>query len=143
MLKAEREEAKKVMDDNEALEENTVKRLLETTRTLNSVNTELNVATSAIVKLQSEQTVIAEEMERERVRSLFEAIKLEQAVIKEEEALKKSLSFQTEKSASEEELKVFRRQEGVKQREVEKARRLLTETEVYIYLFDYFCTFFY
>ncbi|KAL7587699.1 hypothetical protein Lser_V15G37714 [Lactuca serriola] len=122
MLKAE-------MKDNEAMDENTAKRLLETTLTLNTTNSELNVANSTIVKLKTEQSVIKEEMERERNRSIFQAKRLEQALIKEEEARKKSQSaFGSEKTSLEEELKVLKRQVGQKQQELEKAKCLLSET---------------
>ncbi|KAI3783123.1 hypothetical protein L2E82_13186 [Cichorium intybus] len=132
MLKVEKEEAKKVMKDNEATEENTTNRLLETTRTLNTTNTKLNLATSAIIKLQSKQSVIKEEMETEKNQSLLKARRLEQSLIKEEEALKKSQSFGCEKTVLEEELKALKCQVDPMQRELEKAKCILTETEIRI-----------
>ncbi|KAL4572078.1 hypothetical protein LXL04_018847 [Taraxacum kok-saghyz] len=126
-LKLENEKAIKDYEDTEG---NVTKRLVEMTLSLNRNNTELNVATSAIVKLKSEQTVVKAEMERERDRSLLEGKRLEEALIKEEEALKKSKSFGSERNGLEEELKGLRREVGQKQRELKNAKCLLTESEI-------------
>ncbi|KAI3514642.1 hypothetical protein L1887_13229 [Cichorium endivia] len=132
MLKVEKEEAKKVMKDNEATEESTANRLLETTRTLNTTNTKLNLATSAIIKLQSKQSVLKEDMETEKNQSLLKSRRLEQSLIKEEETLKKSQSFGCEKTVLEEELKALKCQVVPMERELEKAKCLLIETEIRI-----------
>ncbi|KAJ9547694.1 hypothetical protein OSB04_020237 [Centaurea solstitialis] len=102
-LRAEKEEAEKSTKDKQAMEENTVKRLSEMTTALNNANYQIEVASSAIVRLENEKSALKKEMEAAGVRSSVEAKNLEEALRKEAEAIKMSQSFGSEKSLLEEE----------------------------------------
>lgn len=88
------------------------------------------MAGSALLRLESENSVVKQEREIVENQSVFEGKRLEQALCKEEEALKKSESFMSEKNLLEEDLKSLKREVGSKQRDLEKAKSLLKEAEV-------------
>ncbi|KAJ9547693.1 hypothetical protein OSB04_020236 [Centaurea solstitialis] len=129
-LRAEKEEAEKSTKDKQAMEENTVKRLSEMTTALNNANYQIEVASSAIVRLENEKSALKKEMEAAGVRSSVEAKNLEEALRKEAEAIKMSQSFGSEKSLLEEEVKALKREVAPLKRAVEKANDLLSQTKI-------------
>ncbi|KVI12435.1 putative E3 ubiquitin-protein ligase RF298 [Cynara cardunculus var. scolymus] len=129
-LRAEKEEAEKMMKDKQVAEENNMRKLSEMTTALNNANYQIEMASSAVVRLKSEKIILKKEMEAARIRSSIEAKRLEAALQKEQEAYKKSQSFGTEKSLLEEELKALKHEVVPIQRSAEKAKDLLSQTQI-------------
>nr|XP_043622396.1 putative E3 ubiquitin-protein ligase RF298 [Erigeron canadensis] len=128
-LKFEKQEAERLKKDKQAMEENTIKKLAEVTASLNATNYNTEMASAAIVRLESEKAVLKEEKEKAENRSSNETKNLEEALRKEKEALKKSESYGAENNLFEEELKSLKRKAGPMQGDLEKAKRLFKDTE--------------
>ncbi|KAI3773104.1 hypothetical protein L6452_04303 [Arctium lappa] len=129
-LRAEKEEAEKMMKDKQVMEENTMKRLSEMTTALNNANYQIEMASSAIVRLEAEKCYLKKEMDGARMRNASEAENLELALQKEQEALKKSQSFGSEKNLLEEELKALKREVAPMKRAADKAKDALSQTNM-------------
>ena len=118
-LKAEKAEDEKLM-----------KKLSETTAALNTSSSQLQLSSQSMIRLEHENSVLKQDREKAENRSLTEAQSLKEALQKEQEAMRKCESFGPEKIELEEELRSLKREVGPKKRDLEKAKCLLTETEV-------------
>ncbi|XP_071719238.1 putative E3 ubiquitin-protein ligase RF298 [Rutidosis leptorrhynchoides] len=128
-LRAEKEEVEKLIKDKKANDESKFFKLGEVTGALNATNYNIEMANLSVKRLESDKLVIKQEKEKADIQSLNAAKNLEEFLRKEKDALKMSESFGSEKSLLEEELKLLKREVAPKQRDLEKAKCCLKETE--------------
>ncbi|GJS93005.1 putative E3 ubiquitin-protein ligase RF298 [Tanacetum coccineum] len=113
-----------------AEDERLMKKLSETTAALNTYSSQLQLSSQSIVRLEYENSVLKQEREKAENKNLNEAQRLKEALLKEQEAMRKCELFGPEKIELEEELRSLKREVGPKQHDLEKAKGLLTETEI-------------
>ncbi|CAA2940092.1 putative E3 ubiquitin-protein ligase RF298 [Olea europaea var. sylvestris] len=97
ILRQEKEETEKFKEEKQILEENTMKRLSEMEYALSNATGQIEVANSAVQRLEEENSVLRKEMEAAKLQALGSATNLQEAMLREQEALKKSKSWDMEK----------------------------------------------
>lgn len=128
-LRQEKEETAKFTKEKQILEENTMKRLSEMEHALTTATGQIEMANSTVRRLEVENSVLKEEMEAASEKGLQEAAKLEEAVLREQEALKKSQSFGPQKALLQDELTALKCKTSELQQGIEKAKVLINQFE--------------
>ncbi|RAL43528.1 hypothetical protein DM860_012669 [Cuscuta australis] len=129
MLREERDEAEKFQRDKHTLEENTVKRLSEMEHALSNAGGQMETATSYLQRLEAEHAVLIKKMEAATFLSMESSRKLQEAMAREQEGLKKCQSWEVEKSLFQEELTALKCECADIQLQVEKGMKRLNQIE--------------
>ncbi|CAI9785647.1 unnamed protein product [Fraxinus pennsylvanica] len=96
-LRQEKEETEKFKKEKQILEENTMKRLSEMEYALSNATGQIEVANSTVHRLGEENSALRKAMEAAKLQALGSATNLQEAMLREQEALKKSKSWDMEK----------------------------------------------
>lgn len=130
MLRQEKEEAEKFQKDKQTLEENTLKRLTEMEYALSNASGQMELANSSLHRLEVEHAVLKKKMEAAKLHSLESSRNLQEAMLREQEALKKCQAGEVEKSLLQEEFSALRCKGANLQQQLEKAKKRLKQIEV-------------
>ncbi|KAG8370692.1 hypothetical protein BUALT_Bualt13G0009800 [Buddleja alternifolia] len=123
MLRQEKEEIEKLKKDKQNLEESNLKRLSEMEYALSNATGQINVANSTVRRLEGENSVLKKEMERAKLQALRSTYELQEAMVREQEAVKKSQSWDAEKGLFMEEVTNLKRQNAELDNRLEKIKR--------------------
>ncbi|KAK4482245.1 hypothetical protein RD792_009396 [Penstemon davidsonii] len=140
-LRQEKEETEKFNKEKQTLEENTAKRVSEMENALSNATGQIKGANSSVERLEEENSLLHKDMEAAKLQAVKSAIKLHEAVMREQEALKNSQLWDAEKGLLLEQLTKFRRQTVDMKILIEKAKgrqdqfkvRLKTNSAVMFY----------
>ncbi|KAI3472684.1 hypothetical protein Pfo_030833 [Paulownia fortunei] len=122
MLRQEKEELEKFKKEKQTLEESTMKRLSEMEYALSNATGQIEVANCTVRRLEEENSVLKEEMEAAKLQALGSATNLQEAMLREQEALKKLQSWDAEKGLVLEQLTNLKRQIAEFDNRLEKAK---------------------
>lgn len=129
-LRQEKEETEKFTKDKQIFEENTAKRLSEMDSALANATSQVEVFNSTTNRLEEENTMLKKELEAARLQALGSLTNLQEALLREKEALKRAQSWDTEKALLQEELSVDKRKVAELRHELDKAKGLYNKIEV-------------
>ncbi|XP_073292187.1 putative E3 ubiquitin-protein ligase RF298 [Primulina huaijiensis] len=121
LLRQEKEETEKLNKERQTLEENTLKRLSEMENALSNASGQIEMANSAVRRLGEENSLLKKKMEDAKSQSLRAASNLQEAVRREQDALKKSQLWNAEKGLIQEQLTDLKRQTADLNNRLEKA----------------------
>ncbi|CAI9107934.1 OLC1v1007419C1 [Oldenlandia corymbosa var. corymbosa] len=121
MLRQEKEEADKFKKEMPALEEGSMKRLSEMEHAISNAAAQIEAANASIHRLEEENNVLKSEAEDARLQTLRASANLTEAVLKEQEALKRCQLGDTEKVSLQEELATLKHRLAELQQLLEKA----------------------
>ncbi|PIN13412.1 putative E3 ubiquitin ligase [Handroanthus impetiginosus] len=96
-LRQEREELEKLKKEKQILEESTVKRLSEMECKLSTTTGQIEVGNSSIRRLEEENSLLKEDMVVAKLQAVKSATNLQEAMLREQEALRKLQLCDTEK----------------------------------------------
>ncbi|KAF7120821.1 hypothetical protein RHSIM_Rhsim13G0020900 [Rhododendron simsii] len=128
-LRQEKEETEKFTKDKQIFEENTAKRLSEMDSALANATSQVEVFNSTANRLEEENIALKKELEAARLQALGSSANLQEAFLREKEALKRAQSWDTEKVLLQEEVSVDKRKVAELQHELEKAKGFYHNTE--------------
>lgn len=128
-LRQEKEEAEKFEKEKHILEENTVKRLSEMVCALDNATSQVEMANTTVRRLEEKNSVLKKEMEAAGLQALGSAANLQEALLREQDALKRVQSWDAEKSLLQEEVSTDKHQVAVLQHVLEKAKGLYNQIE--------------
>ncbi|CAI9781149.1 unnamed protein product [Fraxinus pennsylvanica] len=121
-LRKDKEEMEKFKKEKQSLEENTMKRLSEMEYALSNATGQIEVAHSTVRRLEEENTALRKEMEAAKLQALGSATNLQEAMLREQEALKKSQSWDVQKGLFLEQLTNLKRHAAELQNQLEKTK---------------------
>ncbi|CAA2935100.1 E3 ubiquitin- ligase RF298 [Olea europaea subsp. europaea] len=122
-LRKEKEETEKFKKEKQSLEENTMKRLSEMEYALSNATGQIEVAHSTVRRLEEENAALRKEMEAAKLQALGSATNLQEAMLREQEALKKSQSWDVQKSLFLEQLTNLKCHAAELQNHLEKTKK--------------------
>ncbi|KAK6120113.1 hypothetical protein DH2020_046149 [Rehmannia glutinosa] len=122
MLRQEKEELEKFKKEKQTLQENNIKRLCEMEHALANTKGQIELANCAVRRLEEENSLLKKEMEAATFQARASADKLQDAVVKEQETLKKMQSWEAEKSLVMEKVTNLKRQMAELENRLEKAK---------------------
>lgn len=128
-LRQEKEETEKFTKDKQIFEENTAKRLSEMDCALANANSQVEVFNSTADRLRVENTALKKELEAARLLALGSSANLQEALLREKEALKRAQLWDTEKVLLQEEVSIVKCKVAELQHQVEKAKGLYNKIE--------------
>ncbi|XP_057965183.1 putative E3 ubiquitin-protein ligase RF298 isoform X2 [Malania oleifera] len=129
-MRQEKEETKQDKKDQQTLEENAIRRLSEMELALRNASGQVESANTALRKLEVENTVLNKEMEGAKLWAAESAASCQKATEREQKALKKAQTWETQKGLLQEELVTEKCKVTRLQKEVEEAKTLLNQIEV-------------
>ncbi|KAL2236514.1 putative E3 ubiquitin-protein ligase RF4 [Sesamum indicum] len=122
MLRQEKEETEKFKKEKQSLEESTMKRLSEMEYALSNATGQIEVANCTVRRLEEENSLLKKEMEDAKLQALKSATNLQEALMREQEALKKLQSWDAEKGLVLEQLTDLKSQIAELENILEKAK---------------------
>ncbi|KAL3626046.1 hypothetical protein CASFOL_029595 [Castilleja foliolosa] len=126
-LREEREEVEKSRREKQSNDENDVKRLNEVEHALGIAHGQADLAKCTIHRLQIENTVVKKEMEKAKTEACESAVNLQEATIKEYEAVKKAKALEVEKGLVQQRLTSMRRKNVEVEKQLGKAKNRLNQ----------------
>ncbi|CAA0825505.1 Putative E3 ubiquitin-protein ligase RF298 [Striga hermonthica] len=111
-LRQEKEDIEKSKKDKQTVEESMVKRLAEMDNALANTTGQIELTSCTVRRLEVENNVLRREMEDARMEARGSAVKLEEAVAKEQEMMKKLQVCEVEKGLMVEKLSITRREKA-------------------------------
>ncbi|GER43740.1 RING/U-box superfamily protein [Striga asiatica] len=111
-LRQEKEDIEKSKKDKHSVEESMVKRLAEMDNALANTTGQIELTSCTVRRLEAENNVLRREMEDARIEARGSAVKLEEAVAKELEMMKKLQGCEVEKGLMVEKLSITRREKA-------------------------------
>ncbi|XP_073143889.1 putative E3 ubiquitin-protein ligase RF298 [Henckelia pumila] len=130
LLRQEKEEMEKLNKERQTLEENTLKRLTEMENALSNASGQIEMANSAVRRLGEENSLLKKKMEDAKSQALRAASNLQEAVQREQDALKKSQLWNAEKGLILEQLTDLKRQVADLNNRLDKAKELADQFKV-------------
>ncbi|KAL2510615.1 putative E3 ubiquitin-protein ligase [Abeliophyllum distichum] len=121
-LRQEKEETEKFKKEKQTLEENTMKRLSEMEYALSNATGQIEVANSTVRRLEEENAALRKEMEAAKLQAQISASNLQESMLREQEALKKSQFWDVEKGLFLEQLTNLKRHTAELQNQLEKTK---------------------
>lgn len=128
-LRQDKEEVNRLKKEKQSVEENTSKRLSEMELALNSANNQVERANSNICKLELEHSLLKKDVEAARLRAAESAARCQEAVEREQKALKDAQSCEGKKSLIQQELETLRKGSIEMQKGLEKAKSLYNQAQ--------------
>ncbi|KAK3007893.1 hypothetical protein RJ639_013038, partial [Escallonia herrerae] len=128
-LRQEKEESEKLKKEKLVLEENTIKRLSEMEHALCNAAGQIEMANSTVCRLEEENNVLKKEMGVAKLEAVESAENLQEAVLREQETLKKAQSCEPQKGLLQEELTTKKREAADLQQAIEKVEVLHNQIE--------------
>ncbi|XP_019197525.1 PREDICTED: putative E3 ubiquitin-protein ligase RF298 [Ipomoea nil] len=128
-LRQEKEEVEKFLKDKQTLEENTLKRLTEMEYAISNASAQMEMANSSLHRLEAEHAVLQKKMEAAKSHSLESSRKSQEAMVREQEALKKCQGGEAEKSLLQEKFSALKCERANLEQQLEKAKKRLKQIE--------------
>lgn len=122
LLRQEKEETEKLNKERQTLEENTLKRLSEMENALSNASGQIEMANSAVRRFGEKNSLLKKKMEDAKSQALRATSNLQEAVQREQDALKKSQLWNAEKGLIQEQLTDLKRQVADLNNRLEKAK---------------------
>ncbi|GAV80460.1 zf-C3HC4_3 domain-containing protein [Cephalotus follicularis] len=129
LLKQEKAEAEQYKKEKQILEENTMKRLSEIEFALHNATNQVERANSTVCRLEMEHSLLQNEMEAANLRAAESAASCQEALEREQKALKDAESLKGQMNLLEERLGNEKQLVDELQKKVSKAKNLQHQTE--------------
>lgn len=130
MLKQEKEDSEKLKKDKQNSEEGNLKRLSEMEYAISNATKQFELASSTIRSLDTQNSVLQAQLEAAKKRAVEANAKLEEALLREQEAFKKCQEMDKLKVSLQEELTTLKRNAADLQRQLERAEDRKDQLEV-------------
>nr|GMD18568.1 putative E3 ubiquitin-protein ligase RF298 [Ipomoea batatas] len=128
-LRQEKEEVEKFLKDKQTLEENTLKRLTEMEYAISNASGQMEMANSSLHRLEAEHALLQKKMEAAKSHSLESSRKSQEAMVREQEALKKCQAGEAEKRLLHEKFSAQKCERANLEKQLEKAKKRLKQIE--------------
>ncbi|XP_031100698.1 putative E3 ubiquitin-protein ligase RF298 [Ipomoea triloba] len=128
-LRQEKEEVEKFLKDKQTLEENTLKRLTEMEYAISNASGQMEMANSSLHRLEVEHALLQKKMEAAKSHSLESSRKSQEAMVREQEALKKCQAGEAEKRLLHEKFSARKCERASLEQQLEKAKKRLKQIE--------------
>ncbi|KAB2616154.1 E3 ubiquitin-protein ligase RF298 [Pyrus ussuriensis x Pyrus communis] len=129
ILRQEKAEAEKFKKEKQMLEENTVKRISELENALNNATDQVEKATSNICRLELENSALKEERSTAKRMAIDSTARHQEALEREQNALKKARAWEGQRSALKEELETGKKKVAALQQDLGKAKNVHLQIE--------------
>ncbi|CAN6561363.1 unnamed protein product [Malus baccata var. baccata] len=129
ILRQEKAEAEKFKKEKQMLEENTVKRISELENALNNATDQVEKATSNICRLELENSALKEERSTAERMAIDSTARYQEALEREQNALKKVQAWEGQRSALQEELETGKKKVAALQQDLAKAKNVHHQIE--------------
>ncbi|KAK8654288.1 hypothetical protein V6N13_128259 [Hibiscus sabdariffa] len=129
-LRQEKEEVEQLKREKQIMEENTMKRLSEMEFALNNATGQVEDANSTVKKLEVEHSMLKMEMEVAKSQATASAASFQEALKREQKALKDVQSWERQRSLLQEELALEKQKAAELQRKVDKAKNIYSQIEM-------------
>ncbi|GFP82025.1 putative E3 ubiquitin-protein ligase rf4 [Phtheirospermum japonicum] len=126
-LRQEREEIEKSRKEKQGNDESNLKRLNEMEHALGNANGQIELAKCTIHRLEFENSVVKKEMEKAKMEACGSAVKLQEAMVREYEAVKKAKAWEEEKGLVQQRLTSLRRKIVEVEKQLGKAKNRLNQ----------------
>lgn len=136
LLRQEKEEMEKFNKEKQALEESTTKRLSEMEYALSNATGQIEVANSTVRRLEEENHALNKLMEDAKLQALRSASNLQEATQREQEAMKKLQTWETEKGLVQEQLTNLKRRIAELDGRIEKAKERQNQFKVSVFYLE-------
>ncbi|KDP21521.1 hypothetical protein JCGZ_21992 [Jatropha curcas] len=128
-LKLEKEEAEQFKKDKKVIEENAMKRLAEVEYALINTTGQVETSNSNIQKLEEEHSLLKQALEAAKLQAAESAVSCQEALEREQKALKDAQSWNGQKSLLLEELETHKQKVLTLQRNIDKAEKIQNQFE--------------
>ncbi|XP_062022893.1 putative E3 ubiquitin-protein ligase RF298 isoform X1 [Rosa rugosa] len=128
-LRQEKEEAGKFEKEKQVVEENTMKRLFEMEHALNNASSQVESANSTISRLQVNNSTLKKQLSSAKIMAIESAANLQEALERENKALKKVQAWEGQKGSLQEELETKKNKVAALQQDLGKAKNALHQIE--------------
>ncbi|KAK4732173.1 hypothetical protein R3W88_025161 [Solanum pinnatisectum] len=130
MLRQEKEDAEKVLQEKEKLEKDTMERIMEMEQVLVNTNSMSETANSLLNTLEMDNVGLKKDMEALILSTGEHAMNVNNALAKEQEAIKKCQAADMEKHSFEEGLSTIKQKKTSLQQQQEKANKVVDQFKV-------------
>jgi chromosome segregation ATPase len=129
-LRQEKEEVERLKKEKQTLEESTMKKLTEMENALCKASGQVEIANSAVQRLEVENAALRQEMEAAKLRAVESAASCQEVSKREKKTLMKFQSWEKQKALLQEEFATERRKVLELLQDLEQARQIQEQHEV-------------